>query len=86
VDGVPTLLGKARGYNRAVDKLIEIIKRDVPSHAERVVSISHTKCREKALAFKEELLKRLHVKDVYISESNALIATYANRGGYVVSL
>jgi hypothetical protein len=38
------------------------------------------------VAFKDELLKVLKVKDVIITEAKGLITIYANRGGFVVSL
>jgi DegV family protein with EDD domain len=80
------LFDKARGYNKAVKRLIEIIKENTPDLESRVVGISHVKCYEKALAFKNELTKALRVKDVFITEASGLIAIYGNRGGFVVSL
>jgi len=77
---------KARGYNKAVKRLIELIKESAPNLEGRVVGIAHTRCYEKAVAFKEELLKTLRVKAVFIEESSGLIASYANRGGFVVAL
>ncbi|MCL2665090.1 MAG: DegV family protein [Defluviitaleaceae bacterium] len=86
VGGKLSMLDKARGYSKAVAKLIETIKRDVPDPENRVVGISHAKCFEKAVALKNELIKNLRVKDVIITEVGGVIASYANRGGYVVAL
>jgi fatty acid-binding protein DegV len=80
------LFDKARGYNKAAKRLIEIIKENTPDLENRVVGISHVKCYEKALAFKEDLINILKVKDVFITEAKGLITIYANRGGFVVSL
>ena len=77
---------KARGYNKAVKRLIEMIRENTPDLHEKVLAISHTKCLEKALAFKDELLKAINIKDVIVTESNGLIASYANRGGFVVAV
>jgi DegV family protein with EDD domain len=80
------MMDKTRGYNRAVKRLIEIIKENTPDIESRIVGISHCKCYEKAVAFKDEFLKVLRVKDVFITECTGTIATYANRGGFIVSL
>ena len=77
---------KARGYTRAVAKLVEIIKNSTLDLEERVVAISHCKCYEKAVALKDEVLKHLKVKDVLIQECKGVVATYANRGGVVLAL
>jgi DegV family protein with EDD domain len=79
------LFDKTRGYNKAVKRLIEIIRENTPDIEGRIVGISHVKCYEKAAAFKDELMKTLKVKDVLITEARGLIAIYANRGGFVVS-
>jgi DegV family protein with EDD domain len=85
-NGQIKLFDKARGYNKAAKRLIEIIKENTPDIENRIVGISHVKCYEKALAFKEELMKVLRVKDVFITEAKGLITIYASRGGFVVSL
>jgi DegV family protein with EDD domain len=77
---------KARGYNKAVKRLIEIIRENTPDLQNRVVGISHVKCLEKAIAFKDELLKTLKVKDAIIMEATGLVASYACRGGFVIAV
>jgi len=85
-DGDIKMFDKARGYNKAVKRLIEMIKENTPDIESKVIGIAHTKCYEKAVAFKDELLKTIRVKDVVIEESSGLIASYANRGGFVVAV
>jgi DegV family protein with EDD domain len=85
-DGEIIMIEKARGYNKAVKRLIEIIKENAPDIENRIVGISHTICYEKAAAFKDELLKAFRVKDVIITEARGLVASYANKGGFVVSV
>jgi DegV family protein with EDD domain len=85
-EGQIKVFDKARGYNKAVKKLIEIIRDNTTDIENRIVGISHCQCYEKAVAFKDELLKVLRVKDVIITEAKGLITIYANRGGFVVSL
>jgi len=85
-DGEIVMKDKARGYNKAMSKLVEMIKDTTLDLEERVVAISHCKCYEKAVALKDEILKHLNVKDVLIQECKGVIATYANRGGIVLAL
>jgi fatty acid-binding protein DegV len=80
------MLDKARGHGKAVKRLIEIIKANTPDIENRILGISHVKCYEKAVAFKDELLKILRVREVIITEATGLVATYANRGGIVLAL
>jgi len=77
---------KARGYHKAMTRLVELIKETTLDLEDRVVAISHCKCYEKAVALKDEVLKQLKVKDVLIQECRGVVATYANRGGVVLAL
>lgn len=77
---------KARGYTKAMTRLVQLIKETTTDLENRVVAISHCKCYEKAVALKDEVLKHLNVKDVLIQECKGVVATYANRGGVVLAL
>jgi DegV family protein with EDD domain len=80
------MLEKGRGYTKSMKRLVEIIKATTPDIESRIISITHVKCIEKALALKDELLKHLRAKDVLIQECKGVTTTYANRGGVVVAL
>ena len=84
--GEITMLDKARGHNKAVKRLIEIIRSNTPNLENAIVGISHVKCYEKAVALKDEILAALHVKEVFITEARGIVTTYANKGGVVVSV
>ena len=85
-EGEIKMADKARGYTKAMTRLVEMIKETTHDLEDRVVAISHCKCYEKAVALKDEVLKQLNVKDVLIQECRGVVATYANRGGVVVAL
>ena len=85
-EGEIKMVEKARGYNKAIVKLVETIKNNTQNLEDRIVAISHCKCYEKAVALKDEVLKHLRVKDVLIEECRGVVATYANRGGVVLAL
>jgi len=86
LDGEIVMKDKARGYNKAMARLVALIKETTMDLEDRVVAISHCKCYEKAVALKDEILKQLNVKDVLIQECKGVVATYANRGGIVLAL
>ncbi|MCL1863672.1 MAG: DegV family protein [Defluviitaleaceae bacterium] len=85
-NGEIKMIDKARGYTKAVKKLVQIIKENTPDIENRVIGITHVKAYEKALELKEELLSHLKAKDIIIQECRGITTTYANRGGVVVAL
>ena len=85
VDGVLTLLDKARGYNKAVIKLIEMMKAEKADFESRILGISHVKCLEKAMALRDAICEKIPFKDSIILDTSGLITVYANRGGLIVA-
>ena len=85
-EGEIKMVDKARGYTKAVKRLVEIIKESTPDIESRIIAITHVKAYEKAVALKEELLANLRAKDILIQECRGVTTTYANRGGVVVAL
>ncbi len=84
IKGKIELVDKARGQKKAFSKLIDIICKETDDHASRILGITHVKCLEKALEFKDEILSRVKFKDVVIVDATGLCCTYANRGGIIV--
>jgi len=80
------MIDKARGYNKAVKNLIEIIRENTPDLENRIIGITHVKCYDKAVFLRDEILRYLKVKDVLIQECRGVTTTYANRGGVVLAL
>jgi len=85
-EGEIKMLDKARGYNKALSKMIQLIKDNTPDIENRIIGITHVKAYEKAVALKEELMKHLKAKDILIQECHGVTTTYANRGGVIVAL
>lgn len=85
-NGEIKMLDKARGYTKAVKKLVQFIKENTPDIESRVIGITHVKAYEKALELKEELLATIKAKDIIIQECRGITTTYANRGGVLVAL
>ncbi|MDR2939018.1 MAG: DegV family protein [Clostridiales bacterium] len=84
-DGQIVLHDKARGYQKAATKLINIIKNDNIDFENAVLTISHVKALQKAIDFKDQIAKVVKFKDIIISETSGLCSTYAYMGGIVVS-
>ena len=85
VDGKLTLLDKARGYNKAVAKLIDMIKAEKADFENRILGISHAKCLEKAKKLRDTICAQIPFKDSIILDMSGLITAYANRGGMVIA-
>ena len=85
-DGEIKMVDKARGYSKALTRLVKIIKESTPDIENRIISITHVKAYEKAVALKDALMEQLNAKDIIIHESRGVTTTYGSRGGIVVAL
>lgn len=84
-DGEIELLDKARGYKKAVSRLVEIIQKDKLDFENRILGITHVQCLERAIDIKNEILKKIKFKDIVILEARGIASTYAQKGGIVLS-
>lgn len=84
-EGNIKLFEKVRGYKKAFNRLIEVIGEEGKNFEERVLGIAHCNCLDRALEFKEEVLKRYNFKDIVIVETKGLSSTYADDGGIVIA-
>jgi DegV family protein with EDD domain len=84
-NGEIILVDKVLGYKRTIARLIEIMKKSDLAFDDRILGITHVKCLEKALEYKDEILKKITFKDVVICEARGIIATYAQKGGLLFS-
>ncbi len=83
-EGSIELSDKARGYNRAVQKLVDLMLKEGDNFENRIIGITHVKALDRALMIKEEIMKRVKFKDIIIMEMGHLCTTYANRNGVIV--
>ncbi len=84
-NGKIAIADKARGYNRAAEKLINLIAKNIKEPEKKILGITHVKCLEKALKFKDDILKKIKFKDIVIMEATGLCSAYANRNGIIVA-
>lgn len=84
-NGEIVLVDKALGYKKSITRLVDIILKHDLDFENRILGITHVKCLERALDFKNEILKKVHFKEVIICEAGGLVATYAQKGGLLFS-
>lgn len=84
-DGTIRLVDKVRGYERAFQRLVDIIGEEGSRLEEKVLGIAHCNCFERAMKFKEQVLKRYPFKDIVVVEMGGVSSTYANQGGLVIA-
>jgi DegV family protein with EDD domain len=84
-EGEIKMVDKSRGFPKAMNRLVEIIRTEIPDIHNRVIGITHVQAYEKAVAMKDALLQ-LRPKEIKIIECNGITTTYANRGGIVLGL
>ncbi|WP_066504518.1 DegV family protein [Abyssisolibacter fermentans] len=79
------LVKKVRGTKKALEKLIDIIESEGLNIEDKILGITHCNCLDRALKFKEDVVKRLNFKDVIIVEAAPISTVYANEGGIVIA-
>lgn len=85
-EGTIVQLGQARGINRAIVQMVEIIAEKVENAEEKVLGIANCNCRERALMVKEALQKQIKFKDVVIVDTAGVSSMYANDGGVIMAV
>lgn len=77
---------QARGINKALARMAEIIARDVKEPEKKKLMISHCNCPERAEYVKKLLLEKITVKDVVVLDTAGVATMYANDGGVIVTI
>lgn len=75
---------QARGINRALRKMTDYVAEELHNPSEKLLAIAHCNCPERAQAVKEEILKKVQVKDVLILDTAGVSSLYAGDGGVIV--
>ncbi len=66
-DGLVTVLGKAKGEEKAFKAIIEYMKRTIINPEEQIILMAETNRKEKTLKFKELIEKEFHPKEIIIN-------------------
>lgn len=84
-DGEIVVQEKVLGARRLLKRLVDIIGEQGHNLEDKILGIAHCNCLEKALAFKEEVLKRYNFKEIVIVRTAGASSVYANQGGLVIA-
>ena len=79
-------LSQARGINKALSKMIDFIAEKVKDSEQKILAIAYCNCKERAQKVKEEILKKIKVKDVVLVNTGGISTMYANDGGIIVAI
>lgn len=75
---------QARGMNRALNRMVEILIKEVPDSENKSLGIAHCNCPERAEFVKNLLLQKGKFRDVYITNTAGVATLYASDGGIIV--
>lgn len=77
---------QAVGMKKALAKMAELMLREVPDTAKRILMISHCNCKERAEYVKKLFLSKASFERVYLLDTAGISSMYANDGGIIVTL
>ncbi len=84
-DGLIELYKKARGGNKAVKVLADLIKEVVVDEENKILAISHCENLERAELLREEIEKRCNFKKILILPTRGLTGLYVDYKGIILS-
>lgn len=84
-DGNICKLDQARGINKALKLMASTVAKDVIDPSNRILAIAHCNNYERALFVKEEILKLVNFKSVFIADTRGISSLYANEGGIIIA-
>lgn len=85
-EGTIVQLDQARGINKALVKMVDYVVENAKDSANKVLAITHCNCASRAEIVKEEILKRIEVKNVVVLDTAGVSSMYANDGGIIVCI
>ncbi|MFV0343044.1 MAG: DegV family protein [Anaerocolumna sp.] len=85
LDGTICKLDQARGIDKALLLMANMVKEDANKPEERILGIAHCNNMERAVYIKNEILKRVNFKDSFIVNTNGVSTMYAGDGGIIIS-
>lgn len=84
-EGTIFKIDQARGINKALRLMASTVAKDVIDPANKILGIAHCNNYERALYMKEEILKLVKFKSVFIAETAGIASLYANEGGIIIA-
>ncbi|WP_102349553.1 DegV family protein [Bacillus sp. Marseille-P3661] len=84
-EGAIEVKEKVRGNKKVLRRFIDQIDEYGSHFEEKILTMTHSNCEDKALSILGELKDRYKFKETILSEMGPLIGTYAGEGGIVIS-
>ncbi len=84
-EGMIEKVSQARGFDKALVKMAELIAAEVKDAKDRVLAVSHCNNYEKAMDFVKHIQSLVTFKDTVLVETAGISSLYANDGGIIVS-
>ncbi len=75
---------QARGINRALTRMVEILIKEVDDAENKILGIAHCNCPERAEYVKKLLLQKGKFRDIYVTDTAGVATLYASDGGIIV--
>jgi DegV family protein with EDD domain len=84
-EGTIYKLDQARGIVKALILMAKTIEQDVIKPQERILGIAHCNNYERAIFFRDEILKKIPFKDCFIVDTAGVSTMYASDGGIITA-
>ena len=85
-EGAICQLDQARGMNKALVKMAQIIVEKTADSGQKTLAISHCNYHERAILLKNALEERMPIKKIVILDTAGVSSMYANDGGVIVAV
>lgn len=79
-------LDQARGMNRAINRMVELIAEKTVNPKEKILCITHVNCPERADKVRRIFEAMQKFKKVVVSSAGGVSTCYANDGGIVIAV
>ena len=77
---------KARGMNKAIVKMVELVGEKGINIHEKIVAITYCNCPERAKMLEEAIRERLNPAKIVVMDTAGVSSMYANDGGVIVAV
>lgn len=84
-DGVLDVVGKARGYRRAMAEVIKLMEQDLPEHELGSIGLFHAMAPERLNEFEVMLREKFSIKAVYQSMVGSVVGTHSGPGAIAIA-
>lgn len=75
---------QARGINKALVKMVDLIVSEAGDAQDKKLAISHCNCPERAAMVEEAIRERMQVQEILVLDTAGVSSMYANDGGIIV--